>query len=209
MFLALLWAMSAPVLAESADPQTPDPIEVPDETQAPEQPDDPKPLSQYDKALIQSAYDGSLADVEILVGKGAVVDSRDMKKRTPLILAASNGHTAVVELLFSAGADINARDSSGQTALIFASRRSFNETAAFLLENGADVNVQSKKRGMTALMLAAGWGNVELVQRLLEHGADASLTDIFGKTARSLAQEMGNSDVVDLLPDPPAQVGKQ
>jgi ankyrin repeat protein len=209
-FVTLLWAFNAPLLAQTPEPkQTPDVINDSEPGQDPEPIEAPKPLSQKDNALIQSAYDGKLAEVEILVAKGAAVNSQAKKKRTPLILAASNGHTSVVEFLFSKGADINARDSDGQTALMYASKRSFNETAAFLLKNGAEVNVQSKKKGITALILAAGWGNVELVRMLLEHGADPNLTDFFGRTAKILAQEMGKSAVVDLLPDPPAPESEQ
>ena len=203
-FVTLIWAFSAPLFA-----QTPDVITDAGPAQVPEPTEAPKPLSQRDNALIQSAYDGTLAEVEIQIAKGAAVNLQDKKKRTPLILAASNGHTSVVEFLFSKGAEINAKDSDGQTALMYASKRSFNETAAFLLKNGAEVNVQSKKKGITALMLAAGWGNVELVHMLLEHGADANLTDTFGRTAKVLAQIKGNSAVVDLLPDPPAPESEQ
>ena len=202
-FVTLLWAFSAPLFA-----QTPDVIKVTEPAQVPEPTEAPKPLSQRDKDLIQSAYDGKLAEVEILVAKGATVNLQDKKKRTPLILAASNGHTSVVEFLLSEGGDINARDSGGQTALMYTCKRSFNETAAFLLKNGAEVNVQSKKKGITALMLAAVSDNVELLRMLLEHGADANLTDIFGRTAKILAQKKGNSAVVDLLPDLPAQVSE-
>ena len=197
-FVTLLWAFGAPLFA-----QTPDVIEPPEPAQTPEPTETPKPLSQRDNALIQSAYDGDLAMVEILVAKGTAVNLQGPKKRTPTILAASNGHTSVVEFLFSKGADINVRDSGGQTALMYATKRSFNETAAFLLKNGAEVDVQSKKKGFTALMLAAGLGNVELVQLLLEHGADPNLRDIFGVTAKGIAQDRAISAVVDLLPDPP------
>jgi ankyrin repeat protein len=210
-FVTLLWAFSAPLFAQSAEPQqTPDVINDAEVTQVPEPPTEaPNPLSQRDNALIQSAYDGKLADVEILVAKGAAVNLQDKKKRTPLILAASNGHTPVVEFLISKGAEVNAKDSGGESALMYASKRSFNETAALLLKHGAEVNVQSKKKGITALMLAAVWGNVELVQMLLEHGADANRTDTFGRTAKFLAQKKGNSAVVDLLPDPPALEDEQ
>ena len=205
-FVTLLWAFSAPLYAQTSESeQTPDVIEVTEPDQVPEPTKAPEPLSQRDKDLIQSAYAGKLAEVEVLVAKGATVNLRDQKKRTPLILAASNGHTSVVEFLFSEGADINARDSGGQTALTYSCKRSFDETAAFLLKNGAEVNVQSKKKGITALMLASVSGNVELVQMLLEHGADANLTDTFGRTAKILAEKKGNSAVVELLPDPPAQ----
>lgn len=205
-YVTLLMAFNVPLYAQASEPkETPDVIEIPESTQFPEPIEAPGPLSQQDKKLIQNAYNGKLAEVENLVAKGANVNLQDQKKRTPLIFAATNGHTSVVKFLIESGADVNAKDSGGQTALLYACKRSFNEIAAFLLENGAEVNVQSKKKGITALMLAAVWDNVELVQLLLEHGADPQLTDTFGRTAKLLAQKKGNSAVVDLLPDPPPQ----
>jgi len=209
-FVTLLMTFSAPHFAQAGEQaETPDDIEATKPPQFPEPAEVPGPLSQRDKDLILSAYHGRLAEVEVLVKKGANVNLQDQKKRTPLIFAASNGHTPVVEYLVRAGADVNAKDSDGQTALLYASKRSFNETAAFLLENGADVNVQSKKARVTALILAAVWNNAELVQMLLEHGADPNLTDSSGRTAKLLAQKKNNSAVVDLLPDPPAQESEQ
>ena len=162
------------------------------------------PLSSKEKALIQSAYDGKLAEVQVLVDKGVSVDLADKKKRTPLMLAAYNGHTSVVEFLYGKGADINAKDSGGQTALFYTAKRSFNETTEFLLKNGAEVNVQSKKKGITALMIAAALGNEKMVRLLLDNGADPALHDNFGATAEVFAQKKGHSAVVDLLANPPA-----
>jgi hypothetical protein len=217
VLVSLFGAISLPLAAQDSEPtqvpeppQTPDVITVPEQTdapepsQVPEPAQAPEPLSPREKALIQSAYDGKLAEVQALVAKGASVNLADKKKRTPLILAAYNGHTSVVEFLYGKGADINAKDSGGQTALMYTCKRSFNGTAAFLLKNGAEVNVQSKKKGITALMITAVAGNVELVRMLLDRGADANLTDVFGNTAKILAEKKGNSAVVDLLSDPPA-----
>ena len=169
-FVTLLWAFNAPLFAQTPEsPQTPDVIKNTDPAQNPQQDEAPEALSQRDKDLIQSSYDGELAHVEVLIMKGAAVNSQDQKKRTSLILAASNGHLAVVEFLVSKGAEVNLKDSDSKTALMYASKRSFNDVAAFLLKNDAEVNVQSKKKGMTALMLAAGWDNVDLVRMLLYH----------------------------------------
>ena len=202
--VTLLWTLTALAADETADPkQTPD---VVSESEAPPVPDPAEartPSSQLDNALLENAYKGNLADVEILVAKGAAVNLQDKKGRTPTILAASNGHTEVVEFLIAHGANVNARDGDGQTALMYAAKRSFNETAALLLKSGAEVNVQSRKKGITALILAAGWGNEELVRTLLEHGADPTITDNFGRTAKYYAEKMGGTVVASLLPDAP------
>ena len=206
----LLW-ISAPLAAQVSEPeQTPDVLDVTETTEALESsqitelPQTPQSQSPNERALIQSAYDGKLAEVEVLVAKGISVNLADMKKRTPLMLAAYNGHTSVVEFLYGKGADINAKDSGGQTALFYTSKRSFYETAEFLVKNGAEVNVQSKKKGITALMIAAAAGNVKMVRLLLDNGADPALHDNFGTTAKIIAQKKGHSAVVDLLANPPA-----
>lgn len=221
-FVTLFLAFTSLVLAQSSEPkqgstaiepsevaQTPDvvPEPDPDEIKVPTKPVKfptmPDSLDPAEKLLFQSAFDGNLAGVQAAVAKGAPVNIADQKKRTALIMAAFGGHTAVVKYLFSEGADINSKDGDNQTALMYASKRSFNEIAAFLLKNGAAVNVRSKKKGITALMLAAVWDNVELVNMLLEHGADVKLTDAFGRTAEALAQKKGNSAVVAILSNTP------
>ena len=206
----LLW-ISVPLAAQVSEPeQTPDVLNVTETTETPESgqitelPQTPQSQSPKEKALIQSAYDGKLAEVEVLVAKGVSVNLADMKKRTPLMLAAYNGHTSVVEFLYGKGADINAKDSGGQTALFYTSKRSFYETAEFLVNSGAKVNVQSKKKGITALMIAATLDNVKMVRLLLDNGADPAIRDNFGKTAANYAEKRGHSTVANMLSNPPA-----
>ena len=163
-------------------------------------------LTEQEKDLFLSAFNGDLGLVEKAVAKGAPVNAVDQKKRTPLLLAAHNGHTAVVEYLLENGAEVNARDSSGQTALHYVAKRSFTETANVLIENGIDVNAQSKKRGVTALMIAAVADDEKMVSIFLDNGADPHVTDFFGRSARFLAEQKGNSDVIGLLPESPEQV---
>jgi ankyrin repeat protein len=194
-----------PLLAQAAElEKTPDTIDDMVSAEPVEMPTAPMPLNKTDEDFLRAAFNGNLAQVEATVAKGADVNLSGPKKRTALILAASNGHQSVVEFLVGKGADVNARDSDGQSPLLLASKRSFNETAKYLIENGADVNAQTKKKRVSSLMLAAVWDNVELVQLLLDHGADPSLTDVFGRTPKLLAEKKGNTAVVALLPDTPA-----
>jgi len=52
------------------------------------------------------------------------------------------------------------------------------DAVKFLLELGADVNAQDTLDGRTALMGAAHKGRNDIVQLLVDHGADMSLRDI-------------------------------
>jgi ankyrin repeat protein len=195
---------------DSQAQQTPDMVEEPGKTGTPATartnvlPQVAEPMEPREKALYQAVFAGNLPEVKAIVTKGASVNFADEEQRTPLILAAYNGYTPIVEFLVSKGADVNVADHDGMTALMYTAKRSFNETAAFLLNNGAEVNVRSRKRGMTALMLAAGWGNAELVKMLLDKGADPAIHDYFGETAADHAGKMRHENVVKMLSGSPA-----
>src|SRR5215831_9819149 len=67
-----------------------------------------------------------------------------------------------------------------------------------LLARGADVN-GSNQAGVTALMLAAYHGKLEMVRALTDHGADVNATDRDGFTAAMLAHHSHREDIVRLL----------
>jgi ankyrin repeat protein len=62
------------------------------------------------------------------------------------------------------------------------------ETVKFLLDHGADVNAQDTEDLRTALMGAAHKGRNDVIELLVQHGADLSLHDIGSRdTVHSLA----------------------
>ena len=73
------------------------------------------------------------------------------------------------------------------------------ETVRVLLEHGADVNARADD-GATPLMLAASCGDPEIVQALLDQGADLNGSFVqTGKTALMLAEEHGYAGIARLL----------
>jgi hypothetical protein len=67
-------------------------------------------------SLLAAAADGKTNEVKALIERGAPVDARDKKQRTPLMLAAQHGHADTVRFLLAKGAQADARDEQGYTA---------------------------------------------------------------------------------------------
>ncbi|KAL5090457.1 hypothetical protein Trisim1_004354 [Trichoderma cf. simile WF8] len=128
--------------------------------------------------------------LDLLFTHGADVNARAKDGGTALIAACRSleNDTQCVRFLLDHGADINAQSDRYGTALINTCQpklfwggrtphdgRAAVRVARWLLERGADVNAQHGEY-KTALEAACRW-NFELVQLLLEHGADVKLQD--------------------------------
>lgn len=70
--------------------------------------------------------------------------------------------------------------------LCIAISKSDNDTAKKILAYGADVN--ERYNGMTPLMYAARYNNVEMLKALIEKGASISEKDVRGNTAIKYAE---------------------
>lgn len=110
---------------------------------------------------------------------------------TPFLRAAQSGDLVLMKLLLEHGADPSIPTDHGVTPLMVASGigwvegvtyewspQATYETVKMLLELGADVNAQDTLDGRTALMGAAHKGRNDIVELLVQHGADLSIRDI-------------------------------
>jgi len=116
--------------------------------------------------------------------------------RTALHYAAQQGdHIALADLLRS-GADAGATDRSGWTALHFAAQSNALDVVRTLIESGAQVD-QTDEPGNTALFRAVfAYGKSgEVIQTLLQAGANPNLTNAHGVSPASLARSIANTDV--------------
>lgn len=77
--------------------------------------------------------------------------------------------------------------------------------AALLLARGADPDVRDGS-GATALMVAAGRSDADMVRLLLSHGAEPAARDGFGETALDRGVRAGSAEVVRVLLDAGAPV---
>src|SRR5262245_22178664 len=155
-------------------------------------------------ALHHAAGYGSLANLELLIDKGADVNAKNRRGSTPLHWAIHD--EAKVRLLLSKGADVNTKQAQGRTPLFLAALLGDGvPTIRLLFAKGADPNLASAN-GQTPLMMGAARGNVEGMQLLIEKGAQVNAKDGAGETALMSACTSGNAVAVRLLIEKGADV---
>ena len=115
-----------------------------------------------------------------------------------LMLAMLKGLLPQAKAMLAREADVN---KTGWTPLHYAA--SFGGTGAveqvqLLLEHHAYIDAESPN-GTTPLMMAAQYGTTAAVKALLEAGADPTLKNQLGLTARDFAVRGGRQEVVDLI----------
>lgn len=113
----------------------------------------------------------------------AQLNQPDAAQHTAIAYAAMNGHLAVCKLLTTAGAGLN--ECVSMTATIIVSGNPFSSGGTW--------------GTYTPLMLASSRGHADVVEHLIEHGADMTLTDFNGCTCLMAASKQGHVDVCRLL----------
>src|SRR6266851_4645597 len=153
-------------------------------------------LLKGETPVMVAARGGYPGVVEQLLAKGANVNAHGARGQTALMWAVAQEHPDVVKVLLAHGADIQARSEvwsevmavpphgnldfnraiphGGETALMFAARVGDVASAKILVAAGANVN-DADAWGVSATVLAAHSDYRELVEFLLDKGADPNL----------------------------------
>lgn len=117
-----------------------------------------------------------------------ILDVRDEKGETALIVAISRRDELWAMFLLSEGADPGLPARNGDTPLIAAARAGFTDAAEQLLELGVKVDA-ANRMGETALIAAVQQRQAPMVRLLLAAGADPDRTDsAAGYSARDYAR---------------------
>ena len=158
--------------------------------------------SRKQTALMWAATRGHVAMAQTLLDQQADVGLRSSQGFSPLMFAAREGNIELSRLLLAAGDDVNASSDDGSTALFVATVRGHADLAMFLLEQGAEPTGNAEVAGYTPLHWAVSTGEspltyggvkvegewrampgipdrtkkLELIQALLDHGADIEAT---------------------------------
>jgi ankyrin repeat protein len=134
--------------------------------------------------LMNATDIGDEAIVKELLKKGANINQQNIAGWTALILAMEEGIISLIKMLLEKGANVNIQDNNGNTALIETvkkirykseSMKEANEhklkVMDLLLRYHANPDLRGKD-GNTALMIAAIKNQQEIMQKLLDNGAD-------------------------------------
>lgn len=154
-------------------------------------------------ALHQAVSYGHSEIVQLLLANGANLEIKDRIGWTALFAASSYAQPDMAQSLISAGAQVNIRDNRGDTPLHVAALilpgYSEREVVSTLVENGAEVNAVNPNSGYTPLQWAVINGNEKVAAILLEHGADPTIKDHWGRTALDVALKSKRTNLVELL----------
>lgn len=133
-----------------------------------------------------------------LLGRGADIDHRDEKQRTPLHHAASSGSVITVSHLIDAGADVHIFVNSVGTPLHSAAASGSVWSVKHLLDAGADPNASDDWIG-TPIHHAAFTGSADTARCLLDNGADANACGRWVGSPLSIAAVRGHLAVAKVL----------
>lgn len=148
--------------------------------------------------LIESIFsESSMLQMEVEVNKGNLNDV-DTHGRTPLMVAAAKGMVWAAQALIESGALVSAAGHQKMTALHEAAAHDQPAIADYLLSVGANVDAETID-GVTPLMCAAAWGNINVARILLGSRADRSKMDRTGATAADIASEKGENVFINII----------
>jgi ankyrin repeat protein len=122
--------------------------------------------------LLWAVNSANLEIARALIAAKANLDAANEFGVTPLLHASGTGDAAMAELLLRSGANPSKAHPEGQTPLLAAARSGSVATVRHLLARGVDVNHAESFQKTTALMWAAAEGHIDVVDLLLEAGAD-------------------------------------
>lgn len=145
-------------------------------------------------AHIAAKKGSTLVVKELMKFDPAVVISARNKTNdsTALHIATNGGHRELVKLLLEAGASVGDETRQGHTPLHIAARNGFPLIINDFVKHGVNLRMISHRSGMTALHVAAFYGEVDAMRELLVHVPSHLKSEFPASVATSLIKEFAS-----------------
>ena len=149
--------------------------------------------------LLIATHGNNVDAARELIEAGADVNAKDAMQDSAYLYAGARGLDEILAMTLAHGADLGSTNRYGGTALIPAAERGHVATVRTLLRAGVAVDHVNRLH-WTALLEAillgdGGARHVQIVQLLLEAGADPELADGDGVTPLAHARKRGYTEI--------------
>ena len=141
---------------------------------------------------------GQYLMVQILIEKGAKINTLDNIGWTPLHVACQRGHDSIVEFLIKKGANINIPDKGGNTPLWWACKCQNTSIVKYLIDAGANIDTPDKG-GITPVHWVCEANHYSIMKLLVDKGAKIDMPNKDGWTLLHIACFYERNLIVNLL----------
>lgn len=147
--------------------------------------------SDLNEEFMLAVQENRVADMKMLAEQGAEINmASDHSALTPLHWTIIKGNSEAAHTLIEMGVDVNGGKCSATPLKLLCSTKGSDPGVALgLVKSGADLNRADTIGSETPLHAAACNGRADLVQALIDAGADQTITDKHGRTAEEAMQQ--------------------
>ena len=135
---------------------------------------------------------------DVIIGKEYDLEEYD---EIPLLfyLIQTQASLDVIKLLIDYGMDITKTTREGVGAIDYAIKYNRKDIVELCKEHGISLTSSKRKSGLTPLMLAASFNDIDMIKYLIENGANINDRDKFGMNALDYAAKLGQKKAVKFL----------
>lgn len=147
------------------------------------------------KSLLKSGTD---LNKPILMGEEYDLDDYD--EISPFFYAIRKyASMEMLALMLESGVDLHEVDSDGISALDMAIKFKRKDVIQLCVDRGFELNTSKRKSGITPVMLAACFSDIEMMELLLNNGGDMNIPDRSGMAPKDYAKKLGQKKMLDFL----------
>ena len=149
------------------------------------------------KSLLKEGVD---LNKPILIGEEYDLDEYD--DISPFFYAIrKRASLEMLELFLENGIELMATDSEGVSALDMAIKFKRKDVIKFCIDKGFELNTTKRKSGITPVMLAACFSDMEMMQILLDGGGDINAVDKIGMSPKDYSKKLGQTKMTEFIHD--------